>query len=397
MALPVQQFPILSFQQANPFLTGVQAGSDVMGSIANNAMKAQQLKYLPQQMQSQLLQALAKANQSNAAAKMDISHGQLYDAQTPWVAPQAQANILAKNAQAANSYSQVPLNQARTQYTNTENSYYPQSLYLRNIALQNSANRNQIMDNNSAIGSSNLANQPDLLLSNINRQRAQGGLPPLNINDAQQQGLIQASQDTAAGNAFKKTNSADVVKRTPAGARFDTSYKTAQYWLDKGADQYFGVKGQSQLLKDILSSTVTGKTPDSLISWNNFKSALENMNVQGAFLEGVPADQISRGQYSKIFNINNISNNPQSARKLLENAYNLGLSASKVNISPLGGYLQPGGLEKTAQQATTLPQKQSNSSINIPSFSNKQQFNQWLDSLSPSQHAAVIAQLNGKR
>lgn len=117
MALPVQQFPILSFQQANPLLTGMQAGSGLLSNTLQNAAQMQQLRYLPQQMQMQLMLNMAKANEAN-------QHAGLYGAQIPWVAPQAQANIAEKysqvplnQARTSEAYSQIPLNQARTSET----------------------------------------------------------------------------------------------------------------------------------------------------------------------------------------------------------------------------------------------------------------------------------------
>lgn len=75
-------FPILSFEQANPQIAGLNAGLGFTQGLQNIYAKAQQNKYLP----SNLEQALLQAQLANQKAQ----------AQLPYAGPQAAADVYAK-------------------------------------------------------------------------------------------------------------------------------------------------------------------------------------------------------------------------------------------------------------------------------------------------------------
>lgn len=68
--MPIQypDFPMLSFQQSNPFLTGVQSGQEMVGNAYNNQIAGAQAQYaLPtNQALAKILQTQAKYSDPNA-------------------------------------------------------------------------------------------------------------------------------------------------------------------------------------------------------------------------------------------------------------------------------------------------------------------------------------------
>lgn len=227
--LPVAQFPILSFQQANPLLTGMQAGSGMLSSVLQNAMQMQQLKYLPQQMQAALGLKLAQAQNQQAQAQKNTAMVPYYGAKTDltnqqaqMVIPQAQANIAEKYAQAGlagqraqwvapQAQAQIGLDQARTNQANvTAQSipfrYSPQGVAALTAAKQgvvtdiNQWNKNQqdaANSANAALQVQNLLDQAKTSYDKLNgfqKGAVAGGLHPLS-SDAQ---IVDSSSNQIA-------------------------------------------------------------------------------------------------------------------------------------------------------------------------------------------------------
>jgi hypothetical protein len=162
--------------------------------------------------------------------------------------------------------------------------------------------------------------------------------------------IIKDIQDSAADQYVKLTWPPDVKKRLYAGDRFKATVPMVIQNFEL-AKEYFSPQGRKLLLQDIKKGT--GKnavTPPRYQAYKNFVQGIEQLNVQGAFLEGVPADQISRGQYHKVFDIDTFFNNPESAQQTLETAINLGLQADEANRS------RPGELVERAPKSENTEQ-----------------------------------------
>jgi hypothetical protein len=211
-------------------------------------------------------------------------------------------------------------------------------------------------------------------------------LPTLPLTAQQQQRLqndfnvgapTSADSNDDASTVQNATGSAFISKNQPkkvqplnyAGARAQTSLQNATNLFDVkdqntgeqiGASRYIGPMGRLNYLEDMWKAHQTGITPQSLINWNNFNSALENTKVQAAQLEGVPADQISRSSFGTVFDVNPWTDTPQMVASRLQNASNMMKNAEMVNRSDVNQVENnPEGLAnaalKTPNQAAPTP------------------------------------------
>lgn len=166
-------------------------------------------------------------------------------------------------------------------------------------------------------------------------------LPP----DASNEDLIKDIQQ-GARDAYAKTNyPADTKKRLYAGARFKTTVPSILQNFEL-AKIYFSPKGQVQLKKDEFRAMTEKRVPPALQAYRMFKQGLEQAKVQGAFLEGVPADQMSREAYGQVYNISKFFNNPDDAFESLKYAINLALMADESNRQSLSEISNPNQQDK---------------------------------------------------
>jgi hypothetical protein len=103
MAIPVQQFPILSFEQANPLLAGMQSANSIYSGLLQNQNQRNVNKYQP----DMLAQQLQKLKYNN-----DI------------LAPQAQYAPQMTQAELANKQAIAPHMNAETGLINQQSRYY---------------------------------------------------------------------------------------------------------------------------------------------------------------------------------------------------------------------------------------------------------------------------------
>ena len=178
-------------------------------------------------------------------------------------------------------------------------------------------------------------NPPEQSLMNPVKQSVSPseGIVPAVKNDARDQ-LIKNIQQ-GASDSYERTNlPADTKKRLYAGGRYKTTVPSVLENFDK-AKVYFSPKGQVRLKADEIRAASDKRVPESLQAYRQFKQGLDQLKVQGAFLEGVPADQISRAAYAGIYDISKFFNNPTDAMESLKYAINLALMADKSNQSSL--------------------------------------------------------------
>ena len=151
--------------------------------------------------------------------------------------------------------------------------------------------------------------------------------------------LVREIQRGAADHYEKMNLPADIKKRLYAGDRFKatTPLVLKDFQL---ARNYFSPAGYEQYLKDEAKTWPAGKVPVQLQAMRRFKQGLEQLKVQGAMLEGVPADKKSRADYAAIYDLPRFLNSPEDAQNLLNNAINLGLIADKANKSSLSELMQ---------------------------------------------------------
>ena len=154
---------------------------------------------------------------------------------------------------------------------------------------------------------------------------------PQNATESQ---LIKDIQQGAA-DAYERTNlPADTKKRLMAGERFKSSVPSVLKNF-KLASVYFSPKGQAKLKADEARALKDKRVTPELQAYRKFEQGLEQLKVQGAFLEGVPADQISRAAYAKVYDISKFFNNPTDAYDSLKYAINLARMADQANTTPL--------------------------------------------------------------
>lgn len=87
MVLPLANFPTISFDEANPFLKGMQTGQKIGFDFAN----------MPLQLKAQLLQNQINQAKAQYAPQMELANLQKTQAQTPYI--QAQTGLLNKDIQ----------------------------------------------------------------------------------------------------------------------------------------------------------------------------------------------------------------------------------------------------------------------------------------------------------
>jgi hypothetical protein len=413
-----------SFQQANPVLAGMGMGNDLIAQQLKNYAQGVQNQYLSPMLQQQL-EKLALNNQilqPQAQYAPDITLADLQNkiAQTGLMGSETDKNKL---------MAQLLPEQIRAQYLNSLGRYgtsirgwiddpatqaqLPQDLTLSSIV----ANLpRQFLGGAAALSPTSVSSQ-NVSSPNYNDPSSYNTLPPPaggyktegstvdpsrltqvlqpTLPSAASPQAVQAVQNAASGIVAKKSTPADIQKRLYAGERYKQTADQVIQNFDAGAAQYFSPQGQAQLKLDQANAAVTGKISPRLQAYRNFLQGIEQLNVQGAMLEGVPADQISRGNYAKVFDVSKFANSPQGARAQLVNAINLGLRADQANKTPFGTVVNSPTQLYSTQPSTGAPAN--TRTFQLPSFGSKQEFQQWYASQSPDIQAQVRQQLSGRR
>jgi len=231
-------------------------------------------------------------------------------------------------------------NQAEADFAPTKYNIAQQNANARTQGAQNSASNAFRLWAQTPEGQQIIIKNPDMAKAVYNafQQQAANYLPPKELKplpeDATEKDIIKDIQKGAADN-YEKTNlPADTKKRLYSGERFKVTVPSVLENFQK-ASVYFGPQGRAKLVKDQKNALSSGRRSPELQAYYNFEQGLEQLKVQGAFLEGVPADIPSRTAYAKIYDINKFFNNPTDAMGQLQYAIKLALMADKANQSSL--------------------------------------------------------------
>lgn len=237
------------------------------------------------------------------------------------------------------------------------------------------------MENQAGVADGNAMNNSPMQKESDSQQRNYVERPaqqyimnkPLPVNASEDQ-LIKDIQRGAA-DAYDKANlPADTKKRLYAGERFKSSVPSV---IDnfKLASIYFSPSGQAKLKKDEAKAFKDKRVPAELQAYRKFEQGLEQLKVQGAFLEGVPADQISREAYAKVYNISRFFNNPTDAMDSLKYAIDLALAADEANTRSLSeirsGKTHNNESIKTSMNNISNPEGKNNKAIKVVWGKNK--------------------------
>lgn len=106
--MALADFPLLNFQQANPWLTGFGAGQDIVGQNLQQQLQRMQLQYQPQMFQQDILQKQLANQLSQGTMPSDIS---LAQQKARMFMPDAQSEIALRRAQSGLAGSEEAKNQ----------------------------------------------------------------------------------------------------------------------------------------------------------------------------------------------------------------------------------------------------------------------------------------------
>lgn len=378
MPINPMYFQILSPQQANGFGVGLQQGTNVVGQSLQNQLMAAQAPYAGQMAQAQLAntQSQAPYMQSQTALNQAYLPYAGYKFLGPMMGAmmQAQRNAI-QSANMMRAYVQTPDGQNRLANDPTFHQQYIDTM--NNAARFSSMGTGFNMPMPGMPGQPNNTNQqptwmpspqmPSGSSAQPNNQQPNGSVNPAGVPSAapnyqtlpitpaqiqklqqlqkqgqplnsQQQNAVnmQTGQQVAQNQSTLQNLTKDQEKRLSAGQRFNTTSQQLIKDFDNGGGSYFSPQGQAQLRIDQLTAAKTGKIPPNLQAYRNLMQDIQQANLQGAMLEGVPSDQISRGDYNEMFEPSKLANTPAGARAQLVNTVNLGLKADNANKMTMG-------------------------------------------------------------
>jgi hypothetical protein len=154
-------------------------------------------------------------------------------------------------------------------------------------------------------------------------------------NNASVDDMVKSIQQGARDKYAKDFIPTDTKKRLMAGNRFEATVPMIRKDFEIAKD-YFSPEGKIQLeLDKKLVGKKGSKLNHKLQAYDRLEQAIEMANVQGAFLENVPADQISRGAYKKVWHIPSFFTTPDNAKNILENGIKLTQLAHERNKQSL--------------------------------------------------------------
>lgn len=445
MAIGVLNVPILSPEQANPIMTGMQMGNQVVGQGLQNQQQMIQNQYLPQTLQ----QALIKAQLEN----------KILQPQAQFAPQMTEADLALKQAmapyyqsQTAETYSKIPVNEAQAGLLKAQTQFFPVTAaggylrgygdYLKGMYLSNPAMWASRFQNNPGIQNI-LANNPELAdkVANlqINSMLGAGmptpGMPGLNGaplpgmgggqpqsagmlqsgasspnignmlgNGLTQQGMIPQTpnlspllspddianyQDALGSKVQKDTQTPQILNQR----QYDASAQNMISNIDPKINsivQYAGLRGHAALFGDRMAASLGGKKDDiNFQNYNNFTTSQMPLfaNEVGRAL-GNHATNVQKEQMLEIANPVTWDTNPQLALSSY-NALKQALAANRKALtqSPqqILSALKQEGTDNASGQVGQMGQQ----NIQIPQFNSQAEFKAWIKTLSPQQQAQV--------
>lgn len=332
--------------------------ADVYNELTNRALnkKKQELfnKYYAPEKESQINLRGAQTNKLNVMTPLEAKQRELENQYIPTKYENQTRNSLTNQGRLQNSVNNtfkdwVKSPEGQKIISGPNGKEFAQAVYesMQNSAIQasqgngiNNIPRNENPTNPIAPNfNAPQAPSPVGSFNAMGNQNQPRGFTPQQSNEQ----IIKDIQDAAEDKYFRQNYPAEIQKRLFAGKRFKSAIPQVLNNF-KEASFYFSPKGQKQLAIDEKQALTSNKVPKRLQAYRKFEQGIEQLKVQGAFLEGVPADQISRSAYAKIFNNPRFFNNPKDARNLVNNAIRLGLLSDEANKT------RPNQLLKTTSQ-----------------------------------------------
>lgn len=326
-------------------LTGDVA--DVYNELTNRALnkRKQELfnKYYGPEKESEINLRSAQTNKLNVMTPLEAKKQELENQYIPTKYENQTRNSYTNQGRLQNSVNNtykdwVKSPEGQKIISGPNGKGFAQAVYnsMFNAAMQasqgNAINSNPQLQNPMDDSSNNINNIPREFSQQNQMGNQNQGKVNFSFNQPQgnQEQIIKDIQDAAEDKYFRQNYPAEIQKRLYAGDRFKSAIPQVLNNF-KEASFYFSPSGQKQLAVDEEKAFLTHKTPRKLQAYRKFEQGIEQLKVQGAFLEGVPADQISRSSYAKIFDNPRFFNNPVDARNLLNNAIRLGLLSHEAN------------------------------------------------------------------
>lgn len=332
MPIGVNKYDILTPDQANPFGHALRQAIAARLDKAKAVQQEERNPFEARDIQSEIGLRGAQSNLANTEARFMPTK---YDIER-MNATTRQNELSSSKANQLRYWAQTPEGQAAI----SKDPRLAESIYK---AIQQSASQygyQQPTDQGVNTDMGTDINNPPMSGSGQSQMPSatQGQMPNAPQQNTQQPNQtvpeIVKSIQVGARDAYAKKNiPADVQKRLFAGERFKATIPVLKSNFELAKD-YFSPQGKIQLELDERSPNA-GNNP-RLLAYRQFRQAIEQINVQGAMLEGVPADQISRGAYNKIFDIPMFFNSPEAAQQILDNGLNLALLGDQANRQSLG-------------------------------------------------------------
>lgn len=167
--------------------------------------------------------------------------------------------------------------------------------------------------------------------------------------DKSRKEMVRNIQKAAADSLAKTNLPPDSKKRLVAGNRFKSTIPLIQKNFEI-IKPYMNPQGWIKLKEMAKEPLWNQKTNPTFVAYKEFKQDIEQLNLQGAFLEGVPADQISRGEYKKIWDFPEFFNTPEGAEQMLNHGITLGLTADEANKASLSELIGTSPKNETSQK-----------------------------------------------
>lgn len=450
MALPVINFQPLSFDQANPLLTGIQAGQ----GLYKNAM---QNKYLQPGLQQQLQNAIytnqmlqPQAQNAQQITQADLA---LKQAQTPYTQAQTQGIL---QGQIPLQQAQAGLARAQTPYAGYQamGSYYgglgrymaysPSSQIMRyannplfQSLIANDPQKAQqltaIYESNLNQGAGNPGMQPlGLPGQSMNSQSSEPANPQAQVpqpSSAQAPQSAQPQMPNAAApqqqqsaptiqtsnpdaDAVQQTAQSLTMSRmyTPAQVQQITYDASAQNMIQQAAPElqsvakFSGAAGAVRLKQEQLNASLgqpTSQDYQNYLDFTRSQMPLIANEIRRAF-GGQATNEENKTMIDLVNPISWDKSTPNALNRFqaLVNAMH---ANTKAITQPKFKNLQqmansqpiqiPGATNYTPTGATNSSQQSSGTNLTIPKFNSKQEFQSWFSVLAPDQKTQVRAQL----
>lgn len=410
MTIPVMQFPQVQVpNEPNPLLTGLQTGLQVYSGLMNAFS-------MPDQMKQK--QAEDQAKLGLTQAQTDLVNAQIAKLQSP--TDQYQSSIgktfsdleKIKGAYGSDSdeYKSVKSQvDAQMQKQQTMNDFY--SMLTSSGPIRYGATpliKEQIVGRGEQAGQT-----PEQALYTATRGGMNiggGGMsqPIMTAQSPEDMAAAQTAANQTQSEIARNIIPVDVQKRQYASARATATLENMKQFIDKGALNYNGLKGQSKLAQDTLTASLTGKVPDQLQAYRNFIAQLSSLKDDVAVGLGTPAQEFSRMGLEPMFHVTGFSNSSDAAKAQLDNIGKLLYKTEGVNLGTIQDIVnkhnqlsmppeEKGNLKvnpESLQNASPAAAKQLGiQKVEIPTFNSKQQFQDWYKNQSPAIQAMVRRQL----